>query len=104
MQIAIFGDRRHTLARDWTRQRLVALFATATCDSTAGAGRSAKMTFVGLFGDLEVRVPAGARVTTSGFRLFGDERVDVSPGDGPEVRVTCYGIFSDLTITDRDAG
>jgi hypothetical protein len=105
MFIAILGDRRKRLSDDWTRETAVALAAEARFDASAGAGPDASLTFIGLFGDLEVHVPPGSRVKEGGFSILGDKEIDVSPdaGEGPEIRLKVYGLFSDVKVTDRSA-
>jgi hypothetical protein len=101
MFVAILGDRRSTLPSDWTKQTVLAVAAETQFDASAGAGRDASLTFIGLFGDLEVRVPPGSRVTESGLSLVGDKEIQLSAGDGPQITVKVYGLFSDVKITDR---
>lgn len=64
-------------------------------------GPGASITFVGVGGDLEVKVPPGSRVRESGFSLLGDRRIDVADGSGPELQVKVRGLFSDVKVTDR---
>ena len=52
-------------------------------------------------GDLVVRVPPGSRVKESGFSLLGDREIKVTAGDGPEIQVKVYGLFSDVKVTDQ---
>jgi hypothetical protein len=52
-------------------------------------------------GDLVVRVPPGSRVKEGGFSLLGDRQIEVTSGDGPEIQVKVYGLFSDVKVTDR---
>ena len=59
------------------------------------------MTFVGVGGDLVLRVPAGSRVREGGFSLLGDRQIQVAAGDGPEIQVKVYGLFSDVKVTDQ---
>ena len=56
------------------------------------------MTFVGLAGDAIVRVPPGSRVSGGGLSVFGDRKVEVSPGDGPEIRIDGYSLFGDVKV------
>ena len=53
-----------------------------------------------LIGDVRLRIASGTRVVTSGSTLLGDQRVDVQPGQGPELEVRAWGLFGDLEITD----
>jgi hypothetical protein len=52
-------------------------------------------------GDLVLRVPPGSRVREGGFSLLSDRQIQVSSGDGPEIQVKVYGLFSDVKVTDR---
>ena len=36
-----------------------------------------------------------------GFSLLGDRQVQVASGDGPEIQVKAYGLFSDVKVTDE---
>jgi hypothetical protein len=56
---------------------------------------------VGIAGDLVLRVPAGSRVREGGFSLLGDRQIQVGAGDGPEIQVKVYGLFSDVKVTDE---
>ena len=101
MFVAILGDRRSRLPADWTRETAVALAAEADFDASGGAGPGASLTFVGVAGDLVLRVPPGSRVREGGFSLLGDRRIQVTPGDGPEIQVKVFGLFIDVKITDQ---
>jgi hypothetical protein len=101
MFIAILGDRQSRLPANWTKETAVAVAAETSFDATAGAGQDASLTFVGLFGDLQVQVPPGSRVNVGGVNILGDKEINVSAGDGPDVRLKVYGLFSDVRITDR---
>jgi hypothetical protein len=101
MFVAILGDRRSTLPENWTKETAIAIAAEAAFDAAAGAGPEASLTFVGLAGDLVLRVPAGSRVREGGFSLLGDRQIQVGAGDGPEIQVKAYGLFSDVKVTDQ---
>lgn len=103
MIVAILGDRHSTLRSEWTRETVVAVAAEARLDASAGSAPRAALTFVGLAGDLVLRVPPGSRVQESGLTLLGDRKVAVTAGDGPDVAVKVYGLFVDVTITDGPA-
>ena len=45
--------------------------------------------------------PAGCRVREGGFSLLGDRQVQVTGGDGPEIQLKVYGLFSDVKVTDQ---
>jgi hypothetical protein len=52
-------------------------------------------------GDLVVHVPTGSRVREGGFSLLGNRKIEVAAGDGPEIQINVYGLFSDVKVTDR---
>ena len=101
MFVAILGDRRGTLPANWTKETAIAIAAEAAFDAAAGAGPGASLTFVGIGGDLVLRVPAGSRVREVGFSLLGDRQVQVAGGDGPEIQLKVYGLVSDVKVTDE---
>lgn len=101
MIVAIFGDRRSTLPPDWTNETVVAVFGDPDLDSLSGSGSGASLTFVGIGGDLTLRVPRGSRIREGGVSIFGDRHVEVASDDGPEIRVNSYGLFGDVKVTDR---
>jgi hypothetical protein len=80
MFVAILGDRKTRLPADWTSETVLAIAAEASFDATGGAGPGASITFVGVGGDLEVKVPPGSRVRESGFSLLGDRKIEVPTG------------------------
>jgi hypothetical protein len=101
MFVAILGDRRSTLPANWTKETAIAIAAEADSDASDGAGPGASLTFVGVAGDLVVRVPPGSRVREGGFSLIGDRQIEVAAGDGPEIQVKVYGLYSDVKVTDQ---
>ena len=103
MFVSLFGDRRGTLPTGWTKELVVSLMGDARIDASAAPGEGATVTFIGLAGDAIVRVAPGSRVSGEGFSVFGDRRIDVSPGDGPEIRIDIFAVFGDLQVTDRPA-
>jgi hypothetical protein len=101
MFVAILGDRQGTLPANWTKETAIAIAAEAAFDAAAGAGPGAALTFVGIAGDLVLRVPAGSRVREGGFSLLGDRQIQIGAGDGPEIQLKVYGLFSDVKVTDQ---
>jgi hypothetical protein len=101
MFVAILGDRQSTLPANWTKETAIAIAAEAAFDAAAGAGPGASLTFVGVGGDLVLRVPSGSRVREGGFSLLGDRQIQVAGGEGPEIQVKVYGLFSDVKVTDQ---
>jgi hypothetical protein len=101
MFVAILGDREARLPAGWTKETAVAVAAEASFDASGEAGPGASLTFVGVAGDLVVRVPPGSRVKESGFSLLGDREIKVAAGDGPEIQLKVYGLFIDVKVTDQ---
>ena len=56
---------------------------------------------LGLAGDAVVVVPPSGRVTGGGLSVFGDRRIEVTPGEGPEIRIDGYSLIGDVKVTDR---
>jgi hypothetical protein len=103
VKVMILGDQRSTLPSNWTKETVLAILGEAKLDASSGAGPGASLTFVGLGGDLVLRVPPGSRINDGGLSLAGGRKITVSPGDGPEIKVGVYGLFTDVEITDRPA-
>lgn len=101
MYVTLFGDRRGTLPAGWINETIVALLGDARIDATSSAGPGATIRFLGLAGDAVVHVAPGSRVTGGGLSVFGDRSIEVSPGDGPEIRIDGYSLFGDVKISDR---
>jgi len=101
MYLTIFGDRRAMLPASWTKETIVSVLGDTQIDASAGAGMGATVTFIALAGEAVIRVPPGSRVSDGGFSHFGDREIEVSPGDGPEIRVNAYSLFGDLVVSDR---
>ena len=99
--LTIFGDRRTTLPAGWTRETIVSVLGDTWIDASAGAGTDATVKLIALAGEAVIRVPPGSRITDGGFSLFGDRKIEVSPGDGPEMSVDAYTLFGDLVVSDR---
>jgi hypothetical protein len=74
MFVAILGDRQSTLPANWTKETAIAIAAEAAFDAVAGAGPGASLTFVGIAGDLVLRVPAGSRVREGGSACWATGR------------------------------
>jgi hypothetical protein len=50
-----------------------------------------------------LKVPSGSRIHVVGGTLFGDRRLEVSPGEGPDIHLNTYCLFCDVTVYDDDA-
>jgi hypothetical protein len=101
MYVTLFGDRRGTLPAGWVNEIIIALAGDARIDATSSAGAGATLTFVGLAGDAVVLVPPGSRVSGGGLSVFGDRKIEVTPGDGPEIRIDGYSLFGDVKVSDQ---
>jgi hypothetical protein len=87
MYVTVFGDRRGTLPAGWINETIVALLGDARIDVRGSAATGARRTFLGLAGDAIVVVPPDSRVTGGGLSVFGDRKIEVTPGDGPAIRI-----------------
>ena len=101
MYVTFFGDRTGTLPAGWLNETILALLGDARIDATGSPSTGARMTFLGLAGDAIVVVPPGTRVTGGGLSIFGDRKIEVTPGDGPEIRIDGYCLFGDVKISDQ---
>ena len=85
----------------WTDEQIVVLIGDVRLDlRNRPPGEGAILRVFHLVGDVRLSVSAGTRVTTSGTTLFGDQRVDVEAGEGPEVEVRAWGLFGDVKVSE----
>jgi hypothetical protein len=103
MNVLLFGDRKEKLPPNWHDETIVSLAGDADLDGSAGTGANPSVTFVGLFGDLRLKVSSGSRIHVVGGTLFGDRRLEVAPGEGPDIHLNAYCLFCDVTVYDDDA-
>ena len=102
--VAIFGDSAKSGSwRTGSKTGAVAVFGDSTLDMRRGLASGHEVTVRALagFGDVRINVPAGSRVETSGFGLFGSTRCDLPSDpadDGPVVRVKAWALFGDVKI------
>ena len=80
----------------WTDEQIVvsSWSSLVTCGWTCAPGlRVRQPSFASsTWSEMSTAVsPGTTRVTTSGTTLLGDQRVDVEPGEGPEVEVRAWG-------------
>jgi predicted membrane protein len=86
----------------WTDEQIVVLIGDVQLDlRNRPPGERAILRVFHLVGDVRLSVSAGTRVTTSGTTLLGDQRVDVTAGEGPEVEVRAWGLFGDVKVSDK---
>jgi hypothetical protein len=89
------------LPAGWTDEQIVALIGDVRMDlRDRPPGEGARLRVFHLFGDVRLRVFPGTRVITGGTTLFGDQRVDVKAGDGPEFEVRTWSLFGDLEVSE----
>jgi hypothetical protein len=92
-------QRKGTFSTGWSKETAVSIFGDQL-DGSAGSAPAASLTFVGLFGGLSLTVPAGSRVSLSGFGLFGERSLDVTLGEGPEITVKAFNFFAEVKVTE----
>ncbi len=99
--VSLLGDvTEGALPIGWTDEQIVVLIGDVRLDlRTRPPGEAAILRVFHLVGDVRLHVSPGTRVTTSGTTLLGDQRVDVGPGEGPEVEVRAWGLF-DVKVHD----
>ena len=105
MNVALFGGFGKTpLAPGWRRETALALLGGGDLDLGAVTpADDARLTAIAVFGGIDVRVPAGARIAMSGVSLFGGRDVKVPPGDGPAIKIRAFAMFGGVTIRPSEA-
>lgn len=100
MNVALFGGFGKTpFPPGWRRETALALLGGGDLDLGASTpADDARLTAIAVFGGIDVRVPAGARIAMSGLSLFGGREVKVPPGDGPTIRIRAFAAFGGVTI------
>jgi hypothetical protein len=99
---SLLGDvTEGSLPVGWTDEQIVVLIGDVRLDlRTRPPGERAILRVFHLVGDVRLHVSPGTRVTTGGTTLLGDQRVDVEPGEGPQVEVRAWGLFGDVKVND----
>jgi hypothetical protein len=99
---SLFGDvTESVLPTGWSDQQIVALFGDVRMDLRSRPPTDgATLRVFHLLGDIKLRVSTGTRVVTGGTTLFGDQRVEVGPGEGPELEVRAWGLVGDVHVTE----
>lgn len=102
MQLAIFGNTSEAgFVPEWTDETAIAIFGSANLDLTRQSPMSnAALKVAAIFGSAKIVVPPGARVTTKGFALFGNSRVQVEHGAGPELQINFFVLFGEVKIVE----
>jgi hypothetical protein len=89
------------LPAGWTDEQIVALIGGVRMDLRDRLpGEGARLRVFHLFGDVRLQVSPGTRVITGGTTVFGDQRVDVEAGAGPEFEVRTWSLFGDLKVSE----
>lgn len=104
-QVSLFGDRKLKMFSPDEQTVAVTLFGDQTMDLEHLSSGTIHIVSVGVFGDLEVKVPKGTRIMLDGFTLFGDIEDEPDPGTQDNqltVRVTRFGMFGDVEIDIAD--
>ncbi len=99
---SLFGDvTESVLPTGWSEQQIVALFGDVRMDLRSRPPTDgATLRVFHLVGDVNLRVSTGTRVVTGGTTLFGDQRVEVGHGEGPEFEVRAWGLVGDVHVTE----
>jgi hypothetical protein len=103
VNVAIFGGLgRRPFPPGWTRETVLALFGGGNLDlSQSAPGAGARLTALAILGGVNIALPPGTQVSTSGFSLFGGRDVRVSQrGDGPQVRLSLWAFFGAIKVTE----
>jgi predicted membrane protein len=101
MNVSIIGRRIITLPNGWTDEGGLNVIGSSRIDAAAATpGEGAKLSLYSIVGGIDVVVPRGARVRLEGFSLLGSRRVEVTPGDGPEITINAISIVGRLRVTE----
>ena len=100
MQISILGGRDLRLPTGWTSETSWTLIGGAKVDATADPAPGAKLRVYTVLGGADVVVPRGARVHLKGGSLIGGRRLEVSPGDGPELTVLACAVIGGARVRE----
>jgi hypothetical protein len=103
MNVAIFGGlNRRPFPPGWTKETVVAILGGGDIDlSNSPPGPDARLTAVAVLGGVKILVPAGTRVSVSGFALLGGREVKVSQsGDGPDIKMSLWAFLGGVQVED----
>lgn len=102
MDIYAFTNGRPYFAPGWHDEDVITLFSNVTVDLRNSPPRdNAVMTVLVLFANATVIVPAGTRVSISGFSLFGGRAVDLrSAPSGPRLRLNLSALFGQIKVIE----
>lgn len=99
---SLVGDvTENALPTGWSDEQIVVVVGDVRIDLRNRPPREgAVLRVFHLIGDVRLRVSPGTRVIASGSTLFGDQRVGVERGEGPEFEVRTWGLIGDVEISD----
>jgi hypothetical protein len=99
---SLLGDvTENALPTGWSDEQIVVVVGDVRMDlRNRPPSDGAILRVFHLIGDVRLRVSPGTRVVTSGSTLLGDQRVGVTPGEGPEFEIRSRGFIGDLEIND----
>lgn len=97
---SLFADVTETaLPSGWSDEQVIAVIGDVRMDLRDRApAPGAILRIFHLIGDVHLRVSSGTRVVSSGSTVLGNQRVDIEPGEGPELEVRGWGLVGDLEI------
>ncbi|MEN0013495.1 MAG: hypothetical protein AAGC46_09015 [Solirubrobacteraceae bacterium] len=101
--LALLGGWRRPAGKAAPERALkIAVVGGANIDLGTSAFPAAGTTLTtwAIAGGVDVTVPAGTRVTVSGFNLIGRRRIEVAPGDadGPELRIRAFAAVGGVHV------
>jgi hypothetical protein len=89
----------NALPRGWSDEQIIAIIGDVRMDlRNRAAAPGAILRIFHLIGDVHLHVSPGTRVVSSGSTVLGKQRVDIEPGEGPELEVRGWGLVGDLEI------
>lgn len=99
---SLFADVTEiALPSAWSDEQIIAVIGDVRMDLRGRApAPGAILRIFHLIGDVDLRVPSGTRVVSSGSTVLGKQRVDIEPGEGPALEVRGWGLVGDLLIRD----
>lgn len=97
---SLFADvTESVLPSAWSDEQIIAVIGDVRMDLRDRApAPGAILRIFHVIGDVHLRVSPGTRVVSSGSTVLGKQRVDIEPGEGPELEVRGWGLVGDLEI------
>lgn len=104
MNVAVFGGfGERMLASGWTNESAFCLFGGGDFNlAEVVPGPDARLNATAVFGGIDILVDPDAKVTMSGFSLFGRRQVEVGAGEGPPVHINAVAIFGGIKVMPVD--